>query len=317
MSEGTPAGTGWFEGLERGDIDGARDAIETGSAGEAADWPARAVETGFVDSTEEYYAALREAAIAAAGEAAAERERADDRQAIHAIRAMDDAERVANELAERVAAWAASREVEAGSGIEHCRELVDQGADGRTEAADGHEPADDRLTALAERVVDLDREARELEGFVERTVRTVAPNLAVLAGPTLAARLLALAGGLESLARTSSSTVQVLGAEDALFAHLRGSAPSPKHGVIYTHEYVRHTHPDDRGSAARALAGKLTIAARIDHYAGDRRPDLARELDERIARIRARRDDTDETHDTGRTGDAEGGTDRGGDDGAA
>ena len=289
MSEGTPAGTGWFEGLERGDIDGARDAIETGSAGEAADWPARAVETGFVDSTEEYYAALREAAIAAAGEAAAE----------------------------RVAAWAASREVEAGSGIEHCRELVDQGADGRTEAADGHEPADDRLTALAERVVDLDREARELEGFVERTVRTVAPNLAALAGPTLAARLLALAGGLESLARTSSSTVQVLGAEDALFAHLRGSAPSPKHGVIYTHEYVRHTHPDDRGSAARALAGKLTIAARIDHYAGDRRPDLARELDERIARIRARRDDTDETHDTGGTDDAEGGTDRGGDDGAA
>ncbi|PSQ64141.1 MAG: nucleolar [Halobacteriales archaeon SW_9_67_24] len=291
MSDRTPAGTGWFAGLERGDLDGARDAIETGSADSPADWPARAVETGFADTDEEYYAALREAAIAAAGEAAAERERADDRQAIHAVRAMDDADRVANELAERVAEWAASREAEAGTGVEHCRELVE---------------ADDRVAALAERVVDLDREARELETSVERTVRSVAPNLAALAGPTLAARLLALAGGLESLARTSSSTVQVLGAEDALFAHLRGSAPSPKHGVIYTHEYVRGTHPDDRGSAARALAGKLTIAARIDHYAGDRRPDLARELDERIARIRARRDDADGDHDTDSTADERG-----------
>ncbi|MDL0141772.1 hypothetical protein PNR39_03900, partial [Halobacterium salinarum] len=80
----------------------------------------------------------------------------------------------------------------------------------------------------------------------------------------------------------------VLGAEDALFAHLRGHAPSPKHGVIYTHEYVRGTHPDQRGSAARALAGKLTIAARVDHYSGDRRPDLEAELDARMERIRAR-----------------------------
>ena len=306
MSDRTSAGTGWFAGLERGDLDVARDAIETGSADSPADWPARAVETGFADTDKEYYAALREAAIAAAGEATAERERADDRQAIHAVRAMDDADRVANELAERVAEWAASREAEAGTGVEHCRELVEAEAGDRTESADGHEPADDRVAALAERVVDLDREARELETSVERTVRSVAPNLAALAGPTLAARLLALAGGLESLARTSSSTVQILGAEDALFAPLRGSAPSPKHGVIYTHEYVRGTHPDDRGSAARALAGKLTIAARIDHYAGDRRPDLARELDERIARIRARREDADGDHDTDSTADERG-----------
>jgi nucleolar protein 56 len=80
----------------------------------------------------------------------------------------------------------------------------------------------------------------------------------------------------------------VLGAEDALFAHLAGRAPSPKHGVIYTHDYVRNTRPEDRGSAARALAGKLTIAARIDHYAGDMRPEVHEELDERMATIRAR-----------------------------
>jgi nucleolar protein 56 len=81
----------------------------------------------------------------------------------------------------------------------------------------------------------------------------------------------------------------VLGAEEALFAHLRGRAPSPKHGVIYTHEAVRGTHPDDRGSAARALAGKLTIAARVDHYSGDRKPELDEQLRDRIETIRARK----------------------------
>jgi nucleolar protein 56 len=80
----------------------------------------------------------------------------------------------------------------------------------------------------------------------------------------------------------------VLGAEDALFAHLQGHAPSPKHGIIYTHEYVRGTRPEERGSAARALAGKLTIAARVDHYSGDRRPELQTALDDRIERIRSR-----------------------------
>ena len=82
--------------------------------------------------------------------------------------------------------------------------------------------------------------------------------------------------------------MQVLGAEDALFAHLSGRAPSPKHGIIYTHEYVRNTRPADRGSAARALAGKLTLAARVDHYAGERRESLHDDLRDRMATIRAR-----------------------------
>ena len=125
---------------------------------------------------------------------------------------------------------------------------------------------------------------------IERVAPAVAPNLAEMAGPELAARLIALAGGLESLAKKPSGTVQVLGAEDALFAHLSGRAPSPKHGIIYTHEYVRGTRPEDRGSAARALAGKLTLAARADHYAGERRETLHDDLRERMATIRGRAD---------------------------
>jgi nucleolar protein 56 len=137
---------------------------------------------------------------------------------------------------------------------------------------------------------------------VETTAPTVAPNLAALAGPVLAARLIALAGGLESLAKKPAGTVQVLGAEDALFAHLRGHAPSPKHGVIYTHEYVNGTRPADRGSAARALAGKLAIAARVDHYSGELKPQLRTDLEDRMATIRARADDSATEGDSGGDG---------------
>jgi nucleolar protein 56 len=112
-----------------------------------------------------------------------------------------------------------------------------------------------------------------------------------MAGPVLAARLIALAGSLETLAKKPSGTVQVLGAEDALFSHLAGRAPSPKHGIIYTHEFVRGTRPEDRGSAARALAGKLALAARADYYSGTYRPTLHEDLADRMEQIRARAED--------------------------
>lgn len=268
---------GWFAGLDADDREAVTERIREGSADDPADWPTLAVESEFATDADDYYTHLHDVALVAARTATEERERADDQQVIHAVRAMDDTGRTANELAERVAEWAGSRFDESGTGPDYCRELSSRKPD---------DPADERVLELAARAVVLDDERTELEAFVERVVSGVAPNLAALAGPTLAARLLALAGGLESIAKTSSSTVQVLGAEEALFAHLRGAAPSPKHGVIYTHEYVRGTRAEKRGSAARALAGKLTIAARIDYYGGDRRPELEADLAERMAQIR-------------------------------
>lgn len=277
MTENTDAG--WFEDVDPDDLSGARDAIEHGTSESPADWPARAVEAGFAVDEDDYYDKLHEATTAAAREEVRERERANDQQLKHSIRAMDDCKRQANELAERLAEWAGSRYDDAGTGVQYARELA-----GR----EPENPVDREVLALAGRVAGLDDQADRLRDFVERTAPEVAPNLSALAGPTLAARLISLSGGLESLAKQPSGTVQVLGAEDALFAHLRGEATSPKHGVIYTHEYVRNTRPEERGSAARALAGKLSIAARVDHYSGDRRPELAAELDDRIERIRAR-----------------------------
>jgi nucleolar protein 56 len=266
---------GWFAGTDRDDIGAAADAIRSGEGDEPRDWPSLAVESGFADTEADYYEALHAATMAATRQAVRERERADDQQLIHDVRAMDDCLRVANELAERVAEWAGSSREDAGTGVEYARELAEADDDGP-------------LVSLAGRVRDLDDEAADLRSHVERTTPEVAPNLAAMAGPVLAARLVALAGGLEELARKPAGTVQVLGAEEALFAHLRGHAPSPKHGVIYAHEAVRGTHPEHRGSAARALAGKLTIAARVDHYSGERKPELDAELEDRIERIQER-----------------------------
>ncbi|SDX71728.1 NOP5/NOP56 family protein [Halopenitus persicus] len=279
------ADSGWFESVPPDDLEVAREVIENGSAESPKDWPKQAVEARFAEDKDNYYDRLHEAANYAARETVKERERADDQQLKHSIRAMDDCERTANELAERAAEWAGSLFADVDAGIEGAREVATRQPDTEAER---------RAVSLAERAVDLADEAAAIRGFIERTAPSVAPNLAAMAGPVLATRLIALAGGLETLAKKPSGTVQVLGAEDALFAHLEGRAPSPKHGIIFTHEYVRETRPEDRGSAARAVAGKLTIAARIDHYSGDLREEVHEELRDRIATIRARADADEE-----------------------
>lgn len=271
--------TGWFEGIERERLDAAREAIENGTADAPAAWPARAVETGFATDEDDYYDALHEATVFTARQAVQRRERADDQQLKHAVRAMDDAARTANELAERVEEWAGSLFDDVGRDIAAARDVAARTPTG---------PTEERVVSLAERVVALDDEADALRGYVETHAPTVAPNLAEMAGPVLAARLVALAGRLESLAKMPAGTIQVLGAEDALFAHLRGHGPSPKHGVIFTHEYVRGTRRADRGSAARAFAAKLALAARADYYAGERREKLHADLADRMDRIRSR-----------------------------
>ena len=274
---------GWFAG-HTADND-LRAAIRTGTADAPTDWPTAAVNAGFADDIDDYYATLQEATIEAARDAVAERQGADDQQLLHAVRAMDDATRTANELAERCHEWAATQFDDVDSGINGAQEVASR---------EPTDPVEERVVALGERIDELAAEADELRGFIKRLAPEVAPNLAEMAGPVLAARLISLAGGLDPLAKKPSGTVQVLGAEDALFAHLAGRGPSPKHGIIYTHPAVNGTRPEDRGSAARALAGKLSIAARIDHYSGDFRPEIHDELDDRMATIRARADDGDE-----------------------
>ena len=105
--------------------------------------------------------------------------------------------------------------------------------------------------------------------YVDGLMSQIAPNLRTLVGGTIGARLISLAGGLVKLSRLPASTVQVLGAEKALFRALRTKAKPPKHGVIYQHPSIRTSPKRYRGKIARALAGKIAIAARVDAMAGE------------------------------------------------
>jgi len=120
----------------------------------------------------------------------------------------------------------------------------------------------------------------DIEDYVEEGAREEFQNLSVLLGPVLATRLVALAGGLEELAKKPASTVQMLGAEKALFRHLHGEGSSPKHGVLFHHRFVKNLPEEKRGKMARFLANKSVMAARIDQYGDeDKSEKLRKEIE--------------------------------------
>jgi nucleolar protein 56 len=99
---------------------------------------------------------------------------------------------------------------------------------------------------------------------------TVMPNCSALLGGLVASRLVSSAGGLAALARLPGSSIQVLGSRTALYSHIRGGTPPPKHGIIFQHRRVHNATKETRGRVARVLAAKLAIAARIDYYRQER-----------------------------------------------
>ncbi len=132
----------------------------------------------------------------------------------------------------------------------------------------------------------------ELEAYVERTVRGLAPNVSTLAGPMIAARLVTQAGSVEGLARYPAGTIQLLGAERALFRHLKTGSRAPKHGVLFQHPLVHRAPPWQRGAIARAFAGKIAMAARADAYTHrDIAAQLQADLDRSVAEIRRRKEE--------------------------
>ena len=131
---------------------------------------------------------------------------------------------------------------------------------------------------------------KAIESYLERSIREIAPNVSELAGPILAARLIALAGTVEDLARAPAGTVQLLGAERALFRHLRTGSPPPKHGVLFQHPWVHGAPPWQRGAIARAFAAKVSLAARADAFTKRKiAPELAKELRAAVEDIRRRK----------------------------
>ena len=133
----------------------------------------------------------------------------------------------------------------------------------------------------------LREEKKELGKFIEESMKQEMPNFSELAGAAIGAKLLAEAGSKERLAKMPSSTVQVLGAEKALFSHLRKGTKCPKHGIIFQHPLLKKVPRKNRGKMARALAGKLAIAAREDFFGKKKiSDDLLKGLEKRAEELK-------------------------------
>jgi len=127
---------------------------------------------------------------------------------------------------------------------------------------------------------------KKVEKYLEKKVREIAPNLAEVAGPSLAAKLIARAGSLEKLAKMPSSTIQLLGSEKALFRYLRGKGKPPKHGLIFAHPLLQRTPEKLRGKVARILASKLLVAIRLDHFSKEfRGKEIRKEMEEKVKEV--------------------------------
>ena len=135
-------------------------------------------------------------------------------------------------------------------------------------------------------IQDLSEFRNDLSVYIDRIISEIAPNMRALISPNIIARLISHVGGLLELASKPSSTIQILGAEKALFRSLKTGANPPKHGVIFQDDKINSTKWWLRGKIARLVAAKLTIAARIDAFGGDYRGDkLIEDLEVQIRKL--------------------------------
>jgi nucleolar protein 56 len=143
-----------------------------------------------------------------------------------------------------------------------------------------------RVKELSSLSIELSSERDKLSEYVESAMKRISPNVREVAGATIGARLMAKAGGLDRLAILPASTIQILGAEKALFRALRTGARPPKHGILFQHESVHAAPKWQRGKIARTIANKIAIAARVDYYRGTEEASIKASLDKRLESIR-------------------------------
>jgi len=227
---------------------------------------------------------------------------ARDKNLVQAIRYLDDLIEVSNLLSERLHEWYGM----------HFPELADLAKDDRyalliARHGDRQGIIDELALDLQSMGSDFDpddiyavqnladslyrtyEDRKSTEEYITELVEQICPNMCAILGGPLSARLISLSGGLERLASLPSSTIQLLGAEKAMFRHLRSGKNPPKHGVIYQYPDLRKAPYWQRGNIARALAGKVLIAAKVDQYKGEFCGDrLSEELKARIADIKRR-----------------------------
>ncbi|MBY9003544.1 MAG: C/D box methylation guide ribonucleoprotein complex aNOP56 subunit [Candidatus Lokiarchaeota archaeon] len=139
------------------------------------------------------------------------------------------------------------------------------------------------IKKYAQKIIELDAFREELEEYLEELMTQAAPNLTILIGSLIGAKLIAKAGSLKDLAYMPASRIQLLGAEKALYRFLKTGEKRPKHGLIFQWNLIRGSKAHIRGKISRVISGKLGIASKVDYFKGEFIGDnLASEIAEKI-----------------------------------
>ena len=140
---------------------------------------------------------------------------------------------------------------------------------------------------IAQQVIALNKIRKNLEEHIDTSMEEIAPNVKGLLTAAVGARLISKAGSLKRLSSLSASTIQIMGAEKALFRTLKTGSNPPKHGILFQHPVIHSAPKWQRGKMARAVAAKTAIAARLDIYG--KNPEinqaLSNKLNDRITEI--------------------------------
>lgn len=256
-------------------------------------------EIGFAQSQEEIIKTYEKLAICKIKKSSQE----EDKLLIQAINSVDDIDESISKLVERIRDWytiyfpemdtisnnetyikliaeSENREDILENFKEHFSEDIDESAGADIEGEDL-----EMLKSFAESIYSLQKSRRELEIYIDSKMEAIAPNLRDLVGSTLGAKLIAHIGSIKRLATYPASVIQIMGAEKAIFRHLKTGERPPKHGLIFQHPSVRGAKWWNRGKVARNLALKITLAIRKDVFSGEYDPSIAEDYLKKVEQI--------------------------------
>ncbi|MCC7552670.1 hypothetical protein KO317_03325 [Candidatus Micrarchaeota archaeon] len=143
-----------------------------------------------------------------------------------------------------------------------------------------------QLLNIAKQIINLIELKNSIEKYLNEITLEMAPNISYLIGPELTAKLIASSGGIKKMGLMPASTIQVIGAEKALFKHLKSGSSPPKHGLIFQFAAVGKAPKKKRGKIARTVSSKIVIAARADAFTKNFiAKELKEEMDKKIKKI--------------------------------
>jgi nucleolar protein 56 len=247
--------------------------------------------------------ALHQAAIMVARARIAESHTEKDRIIAQEVRAVDDLIRAANLMLERLREWYAlhapevTRSVASGENLaslvgthgtrKAVMEELGRAEEVKTSLGSDLEPEDLAvLQGFAGVLSSIYASWNAIEARISVAMELVAPNVSHVVGPVIGARMISQAGSLQKLAIVPTGTIQTLGAETALFRHLKEGTAPPKHGILYQHPKVNTAQRWKQGAIARAIALQTALAAKADAFTqNDLRAHLDKCLNEDLLRI--------------------------------